>query len=107
MVDTTAEVLPDARHTANDVKAETDANRVSFDTIVWTTSIGFDNQSVGSEDSDGTLDYDHVARIAACQDVIIGVHYYEQLIDRIHANWDEELATTHEPGPWATDPPHT
>jgi hypothetical protein len=41
-------------------------------------------------------------RIVVCQDVSMGVCYDEKLIERIHANWDEELTATQELGTWAT-----
>jgi hypothetical protein len=103
VVTTSAEVLPDVSPTENDVKIETEAHGASFDTTVHITRIGFDNQSVSSEESDGNLDYDPVALISACQDVSIVVRNDEQLIDLINANWDEELTTTQGPGTWPTD----
>jgi hypothetical protein len=100
---------PDDGLSENDVDAGTDAHGVSsFETTVQITCIGFDHiQSVGSVENDGTLDYYSVARIAACQDVSLGVRYDEQLIDRINANWDEELASTQDPSTWATITPST
>jgi hypothetical protein len=110
MVATVSEVPPDDMHTASDADAESesDAHGVSFDTTVQMTRIDFDdNQSVAFEESDGTLDYDPVARITAYQDVIMGVYCDEHRIDRINKNWDEELAATQEPGTWATASPPT
>jgi hypothetical protein len=98
MVATATEVLLDVTSTVNDVKSETNDHGVSFDTTVNITCIGLDNQS---------LDYDPAACIAACQDVSMGVHYDEQLIDCINSNWDDDLATTHDPDIWTTVSPHT
>jgi hypothetical protein len=39
------------------------------------------------------LTYGSTARITVCHDVSLGVLYDEELIDRINATWDEELAT--------------
>jgi hypothetical protein len=93
----------------NNYAKYTDAHGVlSFDTTVQITRIGFDDsQSVGSVESYVILDYDHVAQISACQDVSLGVRYDEQLIDRINANWDEELASTQDPSTWTTSTPYT
>jgi hypothetical protein len=100
---------PNDGRSANDVDAGIDFHGVSsFDTTVHITRIGFDDrQSVGSVESDGTLDYDPNARIAACYDLSLVVRYDEQLIDRINANWDEELASTQDPSTWATSTPST
>jgi hypothetical protein len=58
---------------------------------------------VNSEKSNGILDYGPNASIALCQDVSVGVRYDEQLIDRINANWYEELTATQDRGTCPTD----
>jgi hypothetical protein len=84
LVDTAGKVPPYDTHTASDIDAESNDRGVSFDTTVQITRVGFDdNQNVGSEESNGTLDYDPNACIAACQYVSMGVRYDAQLIDRI------------------------
>jgi hypothetical protein len=94
---------------ANDINVGNDDHGVSsFDTTVQTTRIGFDDsQSVGSVESDGTLDYDPVAQISTCQDVSLGVRYNKQLIEHINAHWDDELASTQDPCTWVTYTPYT
>jgi hypothetical protein len=109
MVAAASDDPPDDGISANDVDAGTDAHGVSaFDTTVQITRIGFANsQIVGSVESGGTLDYDHFAWIAACQDFSLGLTYDEQLIDRINTNWDDEIASTQDPSIWVTSTPST
>jgi hypothetical protein len=72
--------------------------------VIQITRVGVDDSSsTSSEESVGNLDYGPTARIAMCQDVSMGVRYDEQLIDRINANWDEELTATQVLGTWCTD----
>jgi hypothetical protein len=71
--------------------------------VIQITRVGVDDSgSISSEESVGNLDYGPTARIAMCQDVSMGVRYDEQLIDRINANWDEELTATQVLGSWST-----
>jgi hypothetical protein len=89
----------DAAVAVIDTKAHSDAHGVSCDEMVQITWVVVeDSGSVKSEESDGILDYGPIARVAVCQDVSMGIRYDEQLIDRIHANWDEELTITQELG---------
>jgi hypothetical protein len=93
----------DVAVTVIDTKAHSDAHGMSFDETANIKRVGFDDYgSVNSEESDIILECGPIARIAVCQGVIMGVRYDEQLIDRINANWDEEVTTTHELGTWAT-----
>jgi hypothetical protein len=60
---------------------------------VQITRVGIDDaDSIQSEESEGSLIYGSTARIIVCHDVSLGVRYDEELIDRINATWDEELA---------------
>jgi hypothetical protein len=71
---------------------ERDAYCKAFDKTWQITRVGVNNTtSCGSCESDGTLDYDPIARIAACRNISMGMRYDEELIDRINVNWDEEL----------------
>jgi hypothetical protein len=64
-----------------------------FDDTVHITRVGIDDaDSIHSEESEGSLIYGSAARITVCHDVCLGVRYDEELIDRINATWDEELA---------------
>jgi hypothetical protein len=87
-----------------DTDTPSEAHDVSFDEVIQITRVGVeDSGSVSSEESVGNLDDGPNARIAMCQDVSMGVRYDEQLIDRINANWDDELTTTQVLGTWSTD----
>jgi hypothetical protein len=66
-----------------------------------------DTSSFGSSESEGMLDYDPITRIAACRDVSMGVRYDEALVDRINANWDEELLSSYNPDAHLKDTPPT
>jgi hypothetical protein len=78
-----------------DIKTPSDAHDESIYEVIQITRVGVDDSgSVRSEESVGNLDYGRTARIAMCQDVIMGVRYDEQLIDRLNVNLDEELTTT-------------
>jgi hypothetical protein len=86
------------------IKTPSDAHDESIDKVIQITRVGVDDYgSVSSEESVGNLDYGPTARIAMCQDVSTVVRYDEQLIDRINANWDEELTKTQVLGTWSTD----
>jgi hypothetical protein len=64
-----------------------------FDDTVQITRLGIDDaDSIHSEESEGSLMYGSAARITVCHDVSLDVRYDEDLIDRINATWDEELA---------------
>jgi hypothetical protein len=92
-----------ADDTVNAIDTRYDTHGVSFDETVQIMRVAVDDSiSVNSEESEGILDYGPIARIAVYQDVSIGVHYDEQLIDHLNANWDEELTATQELGTWAT-----
>jgi hypothetical protein len=100
--------LPEYRLSLNDIKPNIITNGATTDNTVQITRIGFEDQSVGSAESEGTLDYDPIVRIVAGQDVSMGVRYDEQLIDHRNAIWDEELlSTTYNPDTWPTDCPPT
>jgi hypothetical protein len=100
--------LPESCLSVNDIEPEIITNGATTDNTVQITRISFEDQSEGLLESEGTLDYDHIARIVADQDVSMGVRYDGQLIDCINANWDEELlATTYNPDTWPIDCPPT
>lgn len=67
--------------------------KLPYDDTVQITRVGIDDaDSIHSEESEGSLVYGSAARITVCHDVSMGVRYDEDLIDRINATWDEELA---------------
>jgi hypothetical protein len=67
--------------------------KLPYDDTVQITRVGIDDaDSIHSEESEGSLLYGSAARITVCHDVSLGVRYDEDLIDRINATWDEELA---------------
>jgi hypothetical protein len=81
---------------------------MSFDKTVQISRVGLDDSgSVTSEESDGPFDYGSSAHIAEPHDISMGVRYDEALIDRINANWDEELTASAPYGTWPTAPPST
>jgi hypothetical protein len=69
-----------------------EAQFFSFDHTLQITRIGGNGtHSFGSVESDGLLDYEPTTCITVCHDVSMGMRYDVQTINRINANWDDEL----------------
>jgi hypothetical protein len=72
-----------------------DTLEMSFDKTVQISRVRLDDSgSVTSEESDGPFDYGSRAHLAAPHVISMGVRYDDALIDRINANWDEELTAS-------------